>query len=168
MVVGDSRGVTVIGHRGASHEAPENSMAAFGRALELGANGIEFDVQLTRDGHAVVIHDAMLDRTTTGSGPVLEASVDDVRSVDAGGWFGEVFEGEQVPLLDEVLALPARASTLPTSTPVPSRSGSQSACESWDTWFTRTMPLDVTRSSRLSTQALSRSPRTMSPSPCRW
>ena len=58
--------VKVIGHRGASHEAPENTMAAFTRALDLGADGIEFDVHLTRDGHAVVIHDVTLDRTHRG------------------------------------------------------------------------------------------------------
>ncbi|MGK2886646.1 MAG: glycerophosphodiester phosphodiesterase [Rhodococcus sp. (in: high G+C Gram-positive bacteria)] len=70
--------VTVIGHRGASSEAPENTMRSFVRSLELGANGFEFDVQLTSDGAPVVIHDAMLDRTTTGSGPVLAATRDQV------------------------------------------------------------------------------------------
>lgn len=91
-------------------------MAGFGRALGLGANGIEFDVQLTRDGHAVVIHDAMLDRTTTGSGPTLAATVEEVRSLDAGGWFDQAFAGERVPLLDEVLALPAEVFELEIKT----------------------------------------------------
>ncbi len=103
----DEAGITIIGHRGASEVAPENTMAAFNTALELGADGFEFDVQLTSDGHAVVIHDANLDRTTNGSGPVFEASLDEVRSLDAGSWFGPGFGGAQVPLLDEVLALPA-------------------------------------------------------------
>lgn len=97
----------VIGHRGASIEAPENTMAAFVRALELGADGIEFDVQLTADGHAVVLHDALLDRTTSGSGPVFAVDLDEVRALDAGSWFGPDFVGERVPLLDDVLALPA-------------------------------------------------------------
>jgi len=97
----------VIGHRGASAEAPENTMAAFTRSLELGADGFEFDVQLTSDGHPVVIHDAMLERTTNGSGPVFEASLEQIRSLDAGSWFNPVFAGSQVSLLDEVLALPA-------------------------------------------------------------
>ncbi len=97
----------VIGHRGASAGAPENTMAAFTRALDLGADGFEFDVQLTSDGRAVVMHDAMLERTTNGNGPVFEASFDEIRELDAGGWFAPEFAGERVPSLDEVLALPA-------------------------------------------------------------
>ncbi len=100
-------GVTVIGHRGASDEAPENTLPAFRRALELGADGFEFDVQLTADGQPVVIHDAVLDRTTTGSGPVAAASSDQIRALDAGGWFAPAFTGERVPTLEAVLALPA-------------------------------------------------------------
>jgi len=80
-------------------------MAAFCAAVELGADGIEFDVQQTADRHLVVIHDAMLDRTTNGTGPVFETSVDAIASLDAGGWFSEAFTGERVPHLDEVLAL---------------------------------------------------------------
>lgn len=97
----------VIGHRGASAEAPENTMAAFTRALELGADGFEFDVQLTSDGHPVVIHDAMLERTTNGTGPVFEATLEEIRRLDAGSWFDPAFANSRVPRLDEVLALPA-------------------------------------------------------------
>ncbi len=82
-------------------------MSAFERCLELGANGIEFDVQLTSDGFPVVIHDQMLDRTTTGSGPVFEATLDQIRVLDAGRWWDESFAGERVPLLDDVLSLPS-------------------------------------------------------------
>lgn len=106
----------VIGHRGASIEAPENTMAAFTRALDLGADGIEFDVQLTADGHAVVLHDAVLDRTTNGSGPVFDVDLDEVRALDAGSWFGPDFVGERVPLLDDVLALPAEVFELEIKT----------------------------------------------------
>lgn len=106
----------VIGHRGASEVAPENTMAAFACSLELGANGFEFDVQLTKDGHPVVIHDAMLDRTTTGSGPVLACTLDEVRALDAGAWFDQRFAGEKVPLLDEVLELPAEVFELEIKT----------------------------------------------------
>lgn len=106
----------LIGHRGASQEAPENTLASFSRALDMGADGIEFDVQLTSDGHAVVVHDAMLDRTTNGTGPVFEATLEQVRSLDAGGWFGSAFAGERVPLLDEVLSLPAAIFELETKT----------------------------------------------------
>ncbi len=111
-----SQHVKVIGHRGASSEAPENTMSAFTRALDLGADGFEFDVQLTSDGHAVIVHDAMLDRTTTGAGPVFASTLDEVRSLDAGRWFAPEFAGEQVPLLDEVLGLPARVFELEIKT----------------------------------------------------
>ena len=97
----------VIGHRGASAEAPENTMTAFARALELGADGFEFDVQLTSDNQPVVIHDAMLERTTNGTGPVFASSLDQVRALDAGTWFNPDFAHERVPLLEDVLALPA-------------------------------------------------------------
>ncbi len=105
-----------IGHRGAPDEAPENTMASFRRALELGADGIEFDVQETSDGQLVVIHDAMLDRTTNGTGAVLEHSFDQVRSLDAGSWFGPAFVSEAVPTLAEVLELPAAIFELETKT----------------------------------------------------
>lgn len=95
----------VIGHRGASEHAPENTMAAFRAAIGLGANGIEFDVQQTIDGHLVVIHDAMLNRTTSGSGPVFEATAEVIEGLDAGGWFSDAFFGEPVPRLADVLAL---------------------------------------------------------------
>lgn len=91
-------------------------MASFERALSLGVDGIEFDVQLTKDGHAVVMHDAVLDRTTNGSGPVFDATLEQVRSLDAGGWFGSAFTGAQVPTLGEVLALPAGVFELETKT----------------------------------------------------
>lgn len=99
--------MTLIGHRGAPDEAPENTMRAFRRALELGADGFEFDVQLTSDGHPIVIHDAMLDRTTTGTGPVFAATASHIETLDAGGWFAPSCAGERVPSLHEVLALPA-------------------------------------------------------------
>jgi len=93
----------VIAHRGASRRAPENTLAAFRLAFELGADGIELDVQLTADGEVVVLHDAMLDRTTTGHGPVWERSLADLKRLDAGIRFGEAFSGELIPTLAEVL-----------------------------------------------------------------
>lgn len=82
-------------------------MAAFGRAVDLGARFIETDLRLTRDAHVVAIHDATLDRTTTGHGPVYLSSFQEVRALDAGSWFdsqGEAsFAGERVPTLDEVI-----------------------------------------------------------------
>ncbi len=82
-------------------------MAAFEYALQLGADGIEFDVQLSSDGKAVVIHDAMLDRTTDGSGPVFQHDVRTLREFAAGVKFSPGFAGEPIPTLDEVLRLPA-------------------------------------------------------------
>jgi len=92
-----------IAHRGASAYAPENTLAAFERAVELGADAIEFDIHLSRDGELVVIHDDTLDRTTDGSGPVRERSLGELMRLDAGRWFGEGFAGQRIPRLDEVL-----------------------------------------------------------------
>ena len=77
----------VIAHRGASGLAPENTLAAFKLAFALGADGVEMDVQLSADGHPVVIHDARVNRTTTGSGAVSGLTLDQLQSLDAGSWF---------------------------------------------------------------------------------
>jgi len=93
----------VIAHRGASGTRPENTLCAFRRAAELGAPMVELDVQLTRDGEVVVIHDLTLERTTDGRGPVRQKTLAELRALDAGAWFGPSFAGEQVPTLAEVL-----------------------------------------------------------------
>lgn len=80
-------------------------MSAFRRAIDLGADGIEFDVQATRDGALVVIHDLSLERTTNGHGAVFAARFETVRALDAGCWFSAAYPGEPVPALSEVLAL---------------------------------------------------------------
>ena len=95
----------VIAHRGFSGRAPENTPAAFRLALESRADRVEFDVLLTRDGVPVVIHDALLDRTTNGRGLVAEMDLSAIRALDAGSWFDPRFAGERVPTLDETLAL---------------------------------------------------------------
>ncbi|KHL91645.1 hypothetical protein QW71_33390 [Paenibacillus sp. IHB B 3415] len=92
-------------HRGASAVAPENTMAAFRKGLELGATGIETDVQMTSDGAIVIIHDENLSRTTTGSGYVKDKTLREVLEVDAGSWFSPEFTGERIPTLDELLDL---------------------------------------------------------------
>ena len=94
----------VIAHRGASGTCPENTLAAFRRAEALGADMIELDVQLSRDGEVVVLHDLTLDRTTDGSGPARVRTLAELRALDAGGWWGEAFRGERIPTLAEVLA----------------------------------------------------------------
>jgi glycerophosphoryl diester phosphodiesterase len=92
-----------IAHRGASSYAPENTFAAFDLAIRMGARHIELDVEATRDGHIVVIHDDTVDRTTDGSGPVTGHTLEALQALDAGSWFGGDFAGERIPLFDEVL-----------------------------------------------------------------
>jgi len=94
----------IIAHRGASGYAPENTFAAFRRAVELGAKFIETDLHLTRDLRFAVIHDPTIERTTNGHGLVHDLSQEDLRMFDAGSWFGRSFAGEPIPMLDEVLA----------------------------------------------------------------
>lgn len=92
-------------HRGASAEAPENTLAAFRRALEVGADGIELDVHLSADGVPVVIHDETLERTTNGVGPVAAYGSEALQTLDAGSWFDPHFAGEPLPTLEETLGL---------------------------------------------------------------
>jgi glycerophosphoryl diester phosphodiesterase len=95
----------IIAHRGASGAAPENTLAAFRAALAAGADGVEFDVHLSRDGVPVVIHDETLERTTTGHGAVGAASAAELAALEAGAWFRPPLRGEGVPPLEAVLAL---------------------------------------------------------------
>ena len=104
-------GVKVIAHRGFSKVAPENTLAAFRAALEAGADALEFDVRLTRDGVPVIMHDKTVDRTTNGRGRVGDLTFAQLRKLDAGSHKGPQFKGERVPSLDELLAL-ARGKTL--------------------------------------------------------
>lgn len=94
----------IIAHRGSSSIAPQNTMAAFEAAWRAEADFIELDIQVTADGDAAVIHDATLDETTSGSGPVAEHTAAEVAALDAGSWFSPVYAGERVPLLSDVLA----------------------------------------------------------------
>ena len=93
----------VLGHRGASAEAPENTLAAFRRSLELGADGFELDVWRCGTGEAVVIHDADTARTGQAALAVKHASLPRLRELDVGRWKGEAFTGERIPTLSEVL-----------------------------------------------------------------
>ena len=92
----------IICHRGAKNYAPENTLAAFKVALELGADGFELDTQLTSDGHVVVFHDKTVDRTTNGHGKLSKLPLAELRELDAGSFFSEKFRGEKIPTLDEV------------------------------------------------------------------
>lgn len=93
----------IIAHRGFSAIAPENTLAAFTAALEHHADSVEFDLQLTQDGVPVVIHNPTLDQTTGTSGNVTETTLQDLKKLDAGGWFDRQFSGEQIPTLSETL-----------------------------------------------------------------
>lgn len=95
----------ILGHRGAPREAPENTLASLRRALELGVDGVEYDVRACAGGDLVVFHDARLERTTDGVGALGGLDLRGLYGVDAGSWFGKRFVGEPVPVLDEVLAL---------------------------------------------------------------
>lgn len=97
----------IIAHRGASHDAPENTMAAFDLAWKQGADGIEGDFWLTRDGQIVCMHDADSERTTGVKKVISETEWDELKSMDAGSWKDAKFKGERIPLLAEVIdALP--------------------------------------------------------------
>src|SRR5919204_3658410 len=96
--------VWVVGHRGAMGYCPENTMISFARAVELGADWVELDVHLTRDGALAVIHDETLERTTNGKGLVREHTLDELKRLDAGSWFAPAYAGERIPSLDEELA----------------------------------------------------------------
>lgn len=103
----------IIGHRGASAAAPENTLAAFAEAFVEGADGVEFDVRLARDGVPVVIHDRTLSRTAGSEARVDALASDEICSMDAGSWFNHLhperartrFASERVPTLDAVLEL---------------------------------------------------------------
>ena len=94
----------VIAHRGASSYAPENTLAAFDLALQMGVSQFELDVHLSSDSHVVVIHDDSLKRTTNADGRVNSHILAALKALDAGSWFGTQFVDEQIPSLDEVLA----------------------------------------------------------------
>ncbi len=97
-----------VAHRGASVDAPENTMAAFRAAWSGGASWLETDTQPTVDGVPVLIHDDLVDRTTTGTGAVRELRALDLAALDAGSWFSPEFSAEKVPELSQLLAeLPA-------------------------------------------------------------
>ncbi len=91
----------IIAHRGDVSNAPENTLSAFRSAYDLGADGIELDVHLTSDEQLVVFHDRRLDRTSNGSGLVNHSTLEEVRSLDVGSWFGSRYAGERAPTLDE-------------------------------------------------------------------
>lgn len=92
-----------IGHRGAAGTHPENTMISFHRAVELGSDGIEFDVHRTADGELIVIHDGFLNRTTNGTGLIMATNLAEIEGLDAGAWKNPTFAGERIPTLRQVI-----------------------------------------------------------------
>lgn len=116
--------VWIIAHRGASADAPESTAAAIRRAVAIGVDMIELDVQLTRDGRLVIIHDDRLERTTTGRGRVSGRSYRELARLDAGSWFSPRFRGERILLMSqalEVMSRRCRANLELKRTPQPAR-----------------------------------------------
>lgn len=101
--VGERKQVDNVAHRGATGYAPENTIAGFDLAVDMKADYIEIDVQRSKDGELVLIHDTTVDRTTDGTGKVGELTFEQLRSLDAGSWKGEQFAGEQIPTFAEIL-----------------------------------------------------------------
>ncbi|MBM7691568.1 glycerophosphoryl diester phosphodiesterase [Peribacillus deserti] len=100
---GELTKVDNVAHRGASGYAPENTISAFDKAVDMKADYIEIDVQRSKDGELVIIHDNTVDRTTNGSGSVKNLTFEELRNLDAGSWKAEEFSGEKIPTFDEVL-----------------------------------------------------------------
>ena len=93
----------IMGHRGFQTHYPENTMVSFMAAVDAGAQFVELDVTLTNDRQVAVIHDDTVDRTTNGTGPVLNYNLKELQQLDAGGWFHPRFAGERIPALMDVL-----------------------------------------------------------------
>lgn len=100
----DTPRVEIVGHRGASFDAPENTLASVKLAWEQGADAAEFDVFLSKDGKIVVTHDANTKRVAGVDKPVVEQTLEELRKLDVGKWKAEKFAGERMPTLEEVLA----------------------------------------------------------------
>jgi glycerophosphoryl diester phosphodiesterase len=99
-----AKAVEIIAHRGASHDAPENTLAAVKLGWKQANDGVEIDIHLTKDGKIVAIHDFDTKRTAGKDLPVVEQTLEELRKLDAGAWKGDEFRGERIPTLDEILA----------------------------------------------------------------
>lgn len=93
----------ILGHRGANRRAPQNTIPAFQAAIDHGADGVEFDVQMTSDGELVICHNFTVDQTSNGTGYVNEHTFEELRALDFGSWFSEEFAATKIPTLGETL-----------------------------------------------------------------
>jgi glycerophosphoryl diester phosphodiesterase len=92
-----------VGHRGARGHAPENTMASFQKGADMGVDAVETDVQLSKDGEVVLIHDYTVDRTTDGRGFVKDMTLAELKKLDAGSWYDPTYAGERIPILADLL-----------------------------------------------------------------
>lgn len=95
--------IRIIAHRGACKAAPQNTIPAFVRAIEMGADGIENDVHLTRDGYVVICHNYEIDETSDGKGDIADYTLEELKKFDFGAYFSEDFRGTRIPTLEEYL-----------------------------------------------------------------
>ncbi len=98
----------VISHRGANKEAPQNTIPAFEKSLEIGCDGFETDIHLTADGYPVICHNYTIDETSNGTGEVRAKTLDELRTYDFGSYFSEKYAGTKLPILEEFLDLSAK------------------------------------------------------------
>ncbi len=97
--------IKIVGHRGVAALRPENTLASFEYAIELGLDGIETDIHMSADGELVLIHDDTLERTTNGSGNVWDFTLKQLKELDAGSWFSKEYAGQKIPTFREFLEL---------------------------------------------------------------
>lgn len=137
----------VIGHRGAARRAPENTLAGFRKAKELGCTWVEFDVKLSADHELILMHDDTLERTTDGRGAVAAAPAAALRALDAGSWFGPEFRGEPVPsyraALAELAELGLGANVEIKPCPGRERETGRAVAAATRAWWPRTLPEPV-------------------------
>ncbi|HET6161262.1 MAG TPA: glycerophosphodiester phosphodiesterase [Dongiaceae bacterium] len=94
----------IIGHRGAAQAAPENTLESLREAKRQGAAWVEVDAKLTADNQIILLHDDLVDRTTSGKGAAAQMSLAEIRALDAGSWFAPAWKGARVPTLEELVA----------------------------------------------------------------
>lgn len=95
----------IVAHRGSSGNRPENTLPSFAEAVRVGADVIELDVHLSKDGYLIVMHDEDVDRTTNGKGLIREKTLKELKQLNAGGWFSDKYKSSKIPTLKEVLDL---------------------------------------------------------------
>lgn len=101
----NEQAIVIAAHRGWKSAYPENTLLAFQRAMELGVEMLEFDLRYSKDRVIMVIHDERVDRTTNGTGKVSDFTLEDLKQLDAGGWFGKTYEGLKIPTFEELCQL---------------------------------------------------------------